>query len=121
MKPRLLFVDDDDANRLTFGALLEEAGFEVQEAQSLHQARQQLSNGPWNVVLLDVQLKDGRGPDLLPEIRARHPNAALAILSGNGNDVAHSVELTLRKGASPAETIEQVCTLWSRRDREVPK
>ena len=85
---RLLIVDDDAASRLTLTVLLEDEGFVVEEAMSLSDASARISAGPpCAAVILDNQLGDGRGSQLVPRIRARWPEAKILSLSGDA-DVA---------------------------------
>src|SRR5438105_7304557 len=84
----ILLVDDDEANRITLSALLEDEGFDVREARSMAEARGVLSEGPsFAVVLTDQHLGDGLGSDLVPEIRSRLPDAKIVLMSGSIGDV----------------------------------
>jgi DNA-binding NtrC family response regulator len=88
--PRLLLVDDDDANTLTLSALLEETGFDVRTATSCAQARRCLAGErPFAVILVDGRLPDGTGGALLPEIRAADPNAWVILYTGQ-DDLLHN-------------------------------
>ena len=81
---RVLLVDDDDAARLTFGALLEEEGFEVVEAASFDDAQALVTNEgeAFAVVILDVRLGQRNGLELVPMVRGRWPQARVLALSG---------------------------------------
>lgn len=63
----ILIVDDEENARKSLEAFLEPMGYEVIGAGSLDEARDQLVKGNGDVVLLDVQLPDGFGPNLLYE------------------------------------------------------
>lgn len=79
----LLLVEDDPANWLTLSALLEEAGFTVDIAESCAQALRFLDGRPrYDVVLLDSLLGDGNGWELVPLIRHRVPEARVVLVSG---------------------------------------
>jgi CheY-like chemotaxis protein len=77
---RLLLVIDDLANRLMFGVLLEAEGFRVVEAGSLVEARALIGAGPYRCVLLDHELEDGVGLELLPLIRKEQPQCRVILL-----------------------------------------
>lgn len=64
----ILIVDDEDHARKYIGDFLRDKGFEVANAATLAEARTNLLAGTGDVILLDVRLKDGYGPDLLYEI-----------------------------------------------------
>ncbi|MFL5350831.1 MAG: response regulator [Hyalangium sp.] len=79
----LLLVEDDPANWLTLSALLEEAGFAVDIAESCAQAARYLEGRPrYDAVLLDSLLGDGNGWELVPLIRHRVPAARVVLVSG---------------------------------------
>jgi DNA-binding NtrC family response regulator len=75
-------VDDDPSIRLLCRLNLELEGWTVREAASLGQAREQLADGAVRVVLLDVHVGAEDGATLLEEIRARHPEIRVAMLTG---------------------------------------
>jgi DNA-binding response OmpR family regulator len=80
---RLLLLDDSDFYRMTVMVLLEEGGLEVVEARSLSEARQKIHDGRYDLALLDVQLEDGLGPSLIPELREAAPGVKVVVLTGD--------------------------------------
>jgi CheY-like chemotaxis protein len=75
---RILLVEDVAAMRLYLGYALERHGVQISEAGDLRTARQLLRTGlrPTSV-LLDLELPDGNGLELLPDIPPGTPVAAL--------------------------------------------
>jgi len=67
MTATILLVDDEKNARNNIGTYLESEGYEVLLAADLKTARKHLSAQEADIVLLDVQLPDGYGPDLLAE------------------------------------------------------
>lgn len=67
MTATILLVDDEKNARNNIGSYLESEGYEVLLAPDLKTARKHLSAQEADIVLLDVQLPDGYGPDLLAE------------------------------------------------------
>lgn len=63
----VLIVDDEENARCFIGDFLTNKGYEVIGAATLAEARSCLQRGDGDVVLLDVQLPDGYGPNLLYE------------------------------------------------------
>jgi DNA-binding NtrC family response regulator len=63
----VLIVDDEENARQFIGDFLKGKGFEVFGAGTLGEARTCLNRGDGDVVLLDVNLPDGYGPNLLYE------------------------------------------------------
>jgi two-component system KDP operon response regulator KdpE len=75
--PRVLLVEDEELNRVLVRAILARAGdpgvrgIELVEAATLATARDRLSDGEVDVVLLDVNLPDGNGLTLAAELAER--------------------------------------------------
>jgi len=67
MTATILLVDDEKNARNNIGTYLESEGYEVLLAPDLKTARKHLAAQEADIVLLDVQLPDGYGPDLLAE------------------------------------------------------
>ena len=109
----LLLVDDDESHRVTLGALLESEGYEVIEVPSLATARAALANNGavWDVVVLDRQLGDGLGTELVPELRARWPRCPIVLLTGaDRTEDCTLVDRVLTKGA-PFERLAEMLAL----------
>ena len=67
MSITVLIVDDEENARNNIGEFLTGKGYDVIGAGTLTEARNFLQRGDGDVVLLDVQLPDGYGPNLLYE------------------------------------------------------
>ena len=63
----VLIVDDEENARQFIGEFLINKGYEVIGASTLAEARHHFSRGDADIVLLDVKLPDGYGPNLLYE------------------------------------------------------
>jgi two-component system OmpR family response regulator len=105
---RILLVDDSETIRVTVAALLEDAGHVVTEAESLAAARGCLGGAAFDVVLLDVHLGDGLGPTLIPELRATHPAATIALLTGDAAAVKGAADLVLSKATAPLALLARI-------------
>jgi len=106
--PRVLHVEDDDDLYQVVRSMVGER-FDFERATTLHEARGRVSRERFDVVILDIGLPDGSGWDLLPEIRARQPEARIVILSGADTtaEEARRVEAVLLKSqVSPKELID---------------
>jgi CheY-like chemotaxis protein len=86
--PRLLLVDDHEPSRMLIRAILGRSGDPVLadcvlvEAGDLAHARAELTDAPFDVVLLDVQLPDGSGLSLLRELPQQARPAVIALTGG---------------------------------------
>ena len=106
--PRVLHVEDDDDLYQVVRSMVGER-FDFARATSLREALERVSREHFDVVILDIGLPDGSGWDLLPDIRARQPDARIVILSGADTtaDEARRVEAVLLKSqVSPKELID---------------
>ncbi len=76
MSAKILIVDDEEHFRDNIGSFLKNKGYEVEGVDTLAKAREALEQANADIILLDVQLPDGYGPNLLEEtlhIPARPP------------------------------------------------
>jgi DNA-binding NtrC family response regulator len=83
MKAKVLIVDDDAAVRELLVAVLEDQ-YTVTQADSAAALQKVFPQDPPDVVLLDVQLPDASGMDLLPQIKKNWPATEVILLSGHG-------------------------------------
>ncbi|WP_431098883.1 DAHL domain-containing protein [Polaromonas aquatica] len=84
-RPRILHVEDDlDIQRIAATIAQDFATFEF--ASSLQEAREQLGKHHYDLVLLDLTLKDGSGWELLGTIEALNPAPPVVVFSAS--DVA---------------------------------
>jgi DNA-binding NarL/FixJ family response regulator len=84
----------------------------VRQAGSLAEARQEFDG--IDVAVVDLNLPDGNGSDLIPEIRQANPDAMILILTASGNrgEMAAAVEAgaagVMRKTSSIEEIIHAI-------------
>ena len=109
---RLLLLDDSDLYRSTLMGLLEDAGYEVVEARHLSEARYRMRDRHYDLAILDLHLEDGRGSDLIPELRRHAPRTRLLLLSGN-EETTHAADLMLPKSVAPEELLRRIDELLS--------
>src|SRR5690349_13234190 len=92
MKPRVLFVEDEDSISGPFSSTLRREGFEVTVAESLAEARAASS---FDLVLLDLMLPDGDGRDFARELRGSGSEVPIIILTARGTELERVVGLEL--------------------------
>ena len=79
----VLIVEDDPEVSMVLADLLREEHFETTCTESVEGARQFLSHSSTDLVLLDLNLVDGSGVELIPEL-VRHPSAPnVLVLTAN--------------------------------------
>jgi DNA-binding NtrC family response regulator len=98
MAQRLLIVEDDEALLEMLSLHFEDAGFEVQGATSWRAAAARLQAARCDLVLLDQQLPDGRGSELLGEILAQDPDRPVIMITGQ-HDLELAIE-AIQRGAA---------------------
>lgn len=107
-RPRVLHVEDDtDLHQVVKAMVADRFDFEL--VTTLREALARVAQERFDVVILDLGLPDGSGWDLLPEIRARQPDARVVVLSGADmtQDESCRVEAVLLKSKiSPNELLD---------------
>jgi len=97
----VLVVDDEASIRLLCRINLELEGFRVLEAATLPQARAALAEERPALVLLDVHVGVESGYDLLDEIRQRHSELPVVLLTGTDAMELDEVERALADAVLP--------------------
>jgi DNA-binding response OmpR family regulator len=97
MSARLLLIDDDTRLTGMVGDYLRAAGFEVSAAGNLAQAREALSHGRFELIVLDLMLPDGDGLDFCRWLRgdARWRHQPVLMLSARGEPMDRILGLEL--------------------------
>jgi two-component system NtrC family sensor kinase len=80
LKPRILIVDDSLTVRMDLGEAFELAGSTNTLCSTLAEARQAISMGSFDLIILDVLLPDGDGIEFLREIRATSSTAGTFVM-----------------------------------------
>ncbi len=93
----ILVVDDEENARTNLGIFLTNKGYEVIGAATLTEARQHIQRGDGDVILLDVQLKDEYGPNLLHETEHMVLRPPIILITAHG-DIDMAVD-AMKNGA----------------------
>jgi len=111
----ILAIEDDWTVRAVLEHTLTSAGHEVDVVPGLSEGRQLLADGHYDMVLLDLNLPDGNGLDLLRDIRRDRGTAVpVLVLSGLRQEdaVVRGLELGaddyVTKPFSPPELLARV-------------
>ncbi len=81
MDRKVLIVDDETSLLEFLSLLFEEEGYRVETAASMEQARDHLAADGYHLVLCDILMPDGDGLELLREIKAEDPHAAVIMMT----------------------------------------
>ncbi|MEN6435878.1 MAG: sigma-54 dependent transcriptional regulator [Anaerolineaceae bacterium] len=93
----ILVVDDEENARTNLSIFLTNKGYEVVGVATLTEARQHIQRGDGDVILLDVQLKDEYGPNLLHETAHMAVRPPIILITAHG-DIDMAVD-AMKNGA----------------------
>lgn len=89
MKSKIMVVDDTEGVRDLVGTILERAGYEALLKPTAAALLASFEGPQPDVVFLDLQLPDGNGMELLPQIKKQWPDTEVIMLTGNATfDIA---------------------------------
>ena len=84
---QLLIIEDDKGLNQGLSKALKADNHQIISCENLKTARDQLLCGEVSLVLLDINLPDGSGLDLLQEIKTNMPNIPVILLTANDTDM----------------------------------
>src|SRR5689334_24726144 len=111
---RILIVDDEATIRLTLGALLKRAGYEVMSAENGHEAVGLLEQQRFDLLLVDLKMPEMDGMQVVAAARRRQPDLAIIVLTGHGSletaveGLHQGIFDYLLKTTEPTQVIERV-------------
>lgn len=85
-RTRVLFVDDEEGVRTSWGRYLAGKGFDVATARDGDQALASLSAHPADVVISDYRMPGSDGLLFLQHVKKTHPDTPFIMLTGWGSD-----------------------------------
>lgn len=100
MAKRILIIDDDASVQTLYQTLFKDAGYDVDSATDGEEGLKKLSEGGWDVTLLDVMMPKLDGVGILTTLQATPPkqkNGPIIVFTSLANDPV--VQEALQKGA----------------------
>src|ERR1700732_5260848 len=94
---RILIIDDERPILLTLEALLGRHGYVTETAATAAAGMRALKNKPASLVLLDLQLPDAEGLQMLDQIKSAHPETQVVILTAH-DTLSNAIE-SIKRGA----------------------
>jgi two-component system, NtrC family, nitrogen regulation response regulator NtrX len=85
MPASILIVDDEEGIRQSLGALLRDEGYEADAVASGEECLEQIERRNFDLILLDVWLKEIDGLETLAQIQTRDEAPLVVMISGHGN------------------------------------
>ncbi len=80
---RILLVDDDVSSLEVLGEVLKRAGYEIFSAENGYEALKIIQGDSIDLAILDYELPDTTGLELLQQIKPMQPSVPVIIMSGN--------------------------------------
>lgn len=93
----ILIVEDNPAMRETLGDILGEEGYKITSVDALALAKKELKEKFYDIALVDINLPDGLGLDLLHEIEKQEKKTKAIIITGMAD--TESAMFAVNKGA----------------------
>ncbi|MEQ9814059.1 MAG: response regulator [Azospirillaceae bacterium] len=94
---KVLIVEDDATQRRLYRAILERAGILVIDAETAADMRSALAQEGFDAVILDLNLPDAHGRELIPEILAHPAKPSIVVVTADGS-MRNAVD-AIREGA----------------------
>ena len=94
---KVLIIDDDRTICTMLSNLVRQMGHEAVSEYTLDAGLNEAISNPYDVVFLDVQMPDGCGLDILPQIRDTRSSPEVIIMTGFGS--ADGAEMAIKNGA----------------------
>lgn len=94
---KILIIDDDEGMCFILAGMVRQTGHDTTCAYTLAEGLKAASSGVYDVVFLDVQMPDGNGLDVLPQIMKTASKPEVIIITGQGDP--DGAELAIKNGA----------------------
>ncbi|WP_457681148.1 sigma-54-dependent transcriptional regulator [Thermovibrio sp.] len=78
---KVLILEDEESLREILALILEEFGYEVDEAGSLKEAREKVKESGYDLILVDLRLPDGSGMEVVREVKREFPETEVVIIT----------------------------------------
>ncbi len=109
-RKRVLIVDDEEDIGLMVSAFVKKAGYEPVYLNRVIPAQELIATEVFNAYLLDLNLPDGTGFDLIPSIKEKDPKARIIIISAydSGQELGRAEEMGVHRFVNKPFTKRQV-------------
>lgn len=97
MRPKILLIEDEIGTRFGFVRYFGSEGYDVREASTLEQGGAAVAEQRFDAIVLDINLPDGNGLDLIDTVRKYDACIPIIVITGAG-DIPLAVE-AMRRGA----------------------
>jgi len=94
---RVLIIDDDPEICLFFEIIFEKMGCETVTAKRINEAKKLSIRSSYDIILLDLELPDGNGLDIMSDLVKLPSSPEIIIITGTGD--ARGAEIAFKNGA----------------------
>lgn len=113
----ILIIDDEPSIRLFFSDVLIEQGYRVSEAPSGAVALKLLSREPFDMVIMDINLRLENGPHLLERLVTEYPRLPIIVCSTSwsftDDPLARLAKSSIVKSCDPGELLREIRRILS--------
>lgn len=95
---RILIIEDDEEMRSLLKDILDEEGFDTESASNGSGGLQELTKGPFDLVITDIRMPGLTGLDILPVIKRLQPEVPVIVITAFGNEEVY--RRSFEKGAA---------------------
>ena len=122
-KPSVLFVDEDNFLLGIYAERMHRKSWHMDYALSAEEAVRKLSDGKYDVVVLDVMVEKLPGVEILKTIKEKHLAKTSSIVILTNNDKSEDIEEARKHGAdgyivkahnTPAEVVEEIGRIYTK-------
>lgn len=92
MKDKILIVEDDSSILTGLAYALEKEGYLVTQCRTIAEATEKITQEDFALILLDLQLPDGRGSEISAEIKKRRAQVIYLTVVDDENEIVRCLE-----------------------------
>lgn len=92
MKDKILIVEDDSSILTGLAYALEKEGYLVTQCRTIAEAMEKITQEDFALILLDLQLPDGRGSEISAEIKKRRAQVIYLTVVDDENEIVRCLE-----------------------------
>lgn len=111
-KMKILLVDDDDCNHLSFRLAVDETEHDIADAYSGLEALEMLEYRDFDLVVSDLNMPNGNGEWLLEQVKSLYPNLPVVIWTSSDAHANPKLKGALRV-ISKIKILEEMPSLLS--------
>jgi len=98
MSKRILVIDDEEATRMSFTLALEDAGFQVDTAESGEKGLQMKKDAEYDLIFLDLKMPGMNGIQTLREIRKTDKEVPVYIVTAFHKEFFEKLKIARKEG-----------------------